>query len=586
MSVNEIPIDDNTMVEGDDRYLPRTESPEEDIAKAYKTDDPAESTIADDDYFPFYDTSATAKKKTLWSTIIAKIKTALGIASSGSTYLKKDGTWGTPTNTWKANSSSSEGYVASGSGQANKVWKTNADGVPAWRDDNATDNTKVAKSGDTMTGNLYCKFTSVDASKANNNVSSTLYPTSFCIYDNADRILTRLEGQIESGGNIKSYWYLRNYNTSGQSVAQKGILMTMAKDGTLTYSVSDTNKFRSAINCAINKTLTNENLDNVKEPGFYNAAGDNTCLNTPFNTGTAFGLQVTKTAGGDYYTQLINASGTTTFYRRFCGVTGWLGWVLERYTWRPVENSLTSDSTTDSLSAAQGKALANGSARDSTKLPLSGGTITGNLDINLFLKVMRKITVNRDDGGSDSILVDAQNGTTSAAGLSQIVIGNNKNATTAGNSFGAIALFSRGTAHMALQAQTVSSPRNLYLPASGTALATSASSSARVKENIHDMTEEEALKILDVSVVKFDYKEEFEDGKLDQSGVIAEEVLEIIPEVVTLHPNYDETKAIDPAINPSPTVDYGKFAPYLIKMVQMQQQKIEELEQRLAALES
>lgn len=47
------------------------------ISDLYSSGDSAETTIADNDYFPFYDTSATAKKKSLWSNIKTTLKNYL-----------------------------------------------------------------------------------------------------------------------------------------------------------------------------------------------------------------------------------------------------------------------------------------------------------------------------------------------------------------------------------------------------------------------------------------------------------------------------------------------------------------------------
>lgn len=61
-------------------------SPYAEKATTHLTTDSASTDLANDDYIPFYDTSASAKKKTLWSNIISKIKSALAIVATSGSY--------------------------------------------------------------------------------------------------------------------------------------------------------------------------------------------------------------------------------------------------------------------------------------------------------------------------------------------------------------------------------------------------------------------------------------------------------------------------------------------------------------------
>ena len=118
-----------------------------------------------------------------------------------------------------------------------------------------------------------------------------------------------------------------------------------------------------------------------------------------------------------------------------------------------------------------------------------------------------------------------------------------------------------------------------WVSISATQLVPQGSSTRRVKENIKPITEEEAKKILDVNVVSFDYKVGvgFGDGdeRKGKFGVIAEEVNEIIPSVVSYELQPDHTYDF----NTPSGVWYEKFVPHLIKMVQMQQKEIDELKE-------
>ena len=109
----------------------------------------------------------------------------------------------------------------------------------------------------------------------------------------------------------------------------------------------------------------------------------------------------------------------------------------------------------------------------------------------------------------------------------------------------------------------------------------SVQSSRRYKENIKNIDENEAKKILGVNIVTFDYKENMGiaegDDRLNKIGVIAEDVIDKCPEAVCL-------AEIDGQLLPD-GVDYSKFVPKLIKMIQIQEERINELETKLDLLE-
>lgn len=98
-------------------------------------------------------------------------------------------------------------------------------------------------------------------------------------------------------------------------------------------------------------------------------------------------------------------------------------------------------------------------------------------------------------------------------------------------------------------------------------------SSIRYKTNIEDMTDDRALKLLEMRPVSYDYIDQ-KKGK-DQLGLIAEEVsaLEQYPVY------YDKYNRPD-------GLDYSRFVPQLIKLCQIQQKQIDTLSKKIASMAS
>ena len=125
----------------------------------------------------------------------------------------------------------------------------------------------------------------------------------------------------------------------------------------------------------------------------------------------------------------------------------------------------------------------------------------------------------------------------------------------------------------------VTSGGHLVFASDGATVAYLSSSSKRYKNHVSDVSDEEALKILDIPVIKFKYKDGYlfpTDFLVDKEipGFYAEDVEEINPILC----QYNEDGSVE-------DWNYRTVIPYMLKTVQIQQKRIDDLEARIAKLE-
>lgn len=430
------------------------------VADVYTVTDSASTTINDTDYVPMSESGGT-KKKALWTTVVEKIKAALGIASSGDTYLKKDGTWGTPANTtYTFATGDNDGQI------------------------------KVTPSGGTA-----------------QNVSVKSLQSAAYLVANVDPNANTVVKRDGSGG-IKAY----------------------------------TSTFTGNVTIDRGGTDTAENWTRVW-------IGNNKASGT---AGNQTGWVSLYASNGNYINVGPSPASVNQATIRFPASTGTLATTAQL-----TDGSVTKVGTSTVGHTTKPIYLNNGIPTAGIPYVPSGGgnyaTASGSCAIGIY--------------------------TNESGNYARVKLGKDD-----GTNHGQVRFYSYGGSGYYYNLQC---PDNItgdligYLPKTSGQITVNSLSSRRVKKNIHDMTEEEAKKLLNVDIVKFDYRESWNGGIKNQSGVIAEDVINIIPEVVEIDDNYDPNQPVDMEYNLPPIVDYRKFIPYMIKMIQMQQEEIEELKTKI-----